>query len=640
MKKVEAIIKPYKLDEVKDALTGMGVIGMTVSEVRGFGRQKGHTELYRGSEYTIDFLPKIRIEIVVADGMVDKVVDTIAAAARTGAIGDGKVFVTPGRDGRSHPDRRARRGGALARGCDDASTNRQPARSGYSGGPMVSRSRRMLFASAFLSILALRLGALDGLAQQAPAPAPAPAAAPRRARGARGASAESRHGRHRLGPHVLGPGAHDDRAGARALLRRHGAPEERAGHADAVVHPDGRSSRSSGSSSGTASRSAPISGGIVGSLKWIGLSGVGVEPNADYAATIPHQAFMVFQLMFAIITPALITGTFAERMKFSAFLLFSLLWATLIYAPLAHWVWGVGGWIRGLGALDFAGGTVVHISSGVSALAAALVIGRRRGYGREPMPPHNLPFTVIGAAMLWVGWFGFNAGSALGAGGLAVTAFVTTNTAAAAATLAWMIAEWAVRGKPTVLGAASGAVAGLVAITPAAGFVGPISSILIGIGGGVLCFAACNLKSKFGYDDSLDVVGVHGIGGTWGAIATGLFASKAINEAGADGLFAGNPGLLGLPAPGGGGDVGVRVRGLLVLLKIVDAVVGLRVTEDDEFAGLDISQHSENAYALGGGIWRRGALTSSRPRGGRGRRSVLAPSRSAERSASTGRPPG
>jgi len=345
----------------------------------------------------------------------------------------------------------------------------------------------------------------------------------------------------------------------------------------------------------------PDWGGLVGSLKWIGLSGVGVEPNPDYAATIPHQAFMVFQLMFAIITPALITGTFAERIKFSAFLLFSLLWATLIYAPLAHWVWAVGGWIRGLGALDFAGGTVVHISSGVSALAAALVIGRRRGYGREPMPPHNLPFTVVGAAMLWVGWFGFNAGSALGAGGLAVTAFVTTNTAAAAATLAWMLAEWALRGKPTVLGAASGAVAGLVAITPAAGFVGPVSAILIGIGGGVLCFAACNLKAKFGYDDSLDVVGVHGVGGTWGAIATGLFASKAINEAGADGLFAGNPGLLGAQLLAVAATWVFAFVGSVVLLKVVDAVVGLRVTEDDEFAGLDISQHSENAYALEGG---------------------------------------
>jgi Amt family ammonium transporter len=305
--------------------------------------------------------------------------------------------------------------------------------------------------------------------------------------------------------------------------------------------------------------------------------------------------------MFAIITPALITGTFAERMKFSAFLLFSLLWATVIYAPLAHWVWGVGGWIRGLGALDFAGGTVVHISSGVSALAAAILIGRRKGYGREPMPPHNLPFTVIGAAMLWVGWFGFNAGSALGAGGLAVSAFVTTNTAAAAATLAWMFAEWALRGKPTVLGAASGAVAGLVAITPAAGFVGPVSAILIGVGGGVLCFAACNMKAKFGYDDSLDVVGVHGIGGTWGAIATGLFASKAINEAGADGLFFGGAGLLVSQVLAVAATWVFAFVGSVVLLKIVDAVVGLRVNEEEEFAGLDISQHSENAYALEGG---------------------------------------
>jgi Amt family ammonium transporter len=345
----------------------------------------------------------------------------------------------------------------------------------------------------------------------------------------------------------------------------------------------------------------PDLGGLVGSLRWIGLAGVGVEPNPDYAATIPHQAFMAFQLMFAIITPALITGAFAERMRFSAFLLFSLLWATLVYDPLAHWVWGVGGWIRGLGALDFAGGTVVHISSGVSALAAALLIGRRRGYGREPMPPHNLPFTVIGAAMLWVGWFGFNAGSALGAGGLAVTAFVTTNTAAAAATLAWLAAEWRLRGKPTVLGAASGAVAGLVAITPAAGFVGPVSAILVGIGGGLLCFAACNLKARLGYDDSLDVVGVHGVGGTWGAIATGLFASKAVNEAGADGLLAGNPGLLITQLVAVLATFAFAFLGSLVLLKLVDALVGLRVTEEEEFLGLDVSQHSENAYAFEGG---------------------------------------
>jgi ammonium transporter, Amt family len=368
----------------------------------------------------------------------------------------------------------------------------------------------------------------------------------------------------------------------------------------------------------------PDIGGIVGSLKWIGLSGVGADPNPDYAATIPHQAFMAFQLMFAIITPALITGTFAERMKFSAFLLFSLLWATLIYDPLAHWVWGTGGWLRGLGALDFAGGTVVHISSGVSALAAALVIGRRRGYGKEPMPPHNLPFTVVGSAMLWVGWFGFNAGSALSAGGLAVSAFVTTNTAAAAATLAWVLAEWMTRGKPTVLGAASGAVAGLVAITPAAGFVGPVSSILIGIGGGALCFAACNMKARFGYDDSLDVVGVHGIGGTWGAIATGLFASKAINDAGADGLFFGNPGLVLSQLAAVVATWVFAFAGSLVLLKVVDAVVGLRVTDEEEFAGLDVSQHSENAYAFESGYG--GIGTHAEPLVRREPASALSPS--------------
>ena len=342
----------------------------------------------------------------------------------------------------------------------------------------------------------------------------------------------------------------------------------------------------------------PDIGGIIGSLRWIGLSGVGLEPYADYAATIPHQAFMVFQLMFAIITPALITGAFAERMRFSAFLLFTLLWATLIYDPLAHWVWGVGGWLRGLGALDFAGGTVVHISSGVSALAAAIVMGRRKGFGREPMPPHNLPLTVMGAAMLWVGWFGFNAGSALGAGGLATSAFVVTNTAAAAATLGWMLAEWIQRGKPTVLGAASGAVAGLVAITPASGFVGPVAAILIGIGGGVFCFMACNLKSKLGYDDSLDVVGVHGVGGTWGALATGLFASKAINEAGGNGLFYGNPGQLWTQAVAVLATWVFAFAGSWVILKVVDALVGLRVTEEEEFLGLDVSQHSENAYAF------------------------------------------
>jgi ammonium transporter, Amt family len=347
----------------------------------------------------------------------------------------------------------------------------------------------------------------------------------------------------------------------------------------------------------------PDKAGLIGGLEWFGLRGVGLDPG-PYSDTIPHQTYMLFQLMFAIITPALITGTFAERMKFSTFLVFTLLWATLVYDPLAHWVWAKGGWLGSLGMLDFAGGTVVHISSGVSALAAALVIGKRRGFGHEHMPPHNLPFTVVGAALLWFGWFGFNAGSALSAGALATSAFVVTNTAAAAATLAWMFSEWAIRGRPTVLGAASGAVAGLVAITPASGYVQPMAAILIGAVAGFICYNACNLKAKLGYDDSLDVVGVHGVGGSWGAIATGLFATKAINPAGADGLFYGNPAQLWNQI------VGVLASWVLafivtsIVLKVLDAIMGLRVTEEDEVAGLDLTQHSETAYSLGGSVFR------------------------------------
>ena len=345
----------------------------------------------------------------------------------------------------------------------------------------------------------------------------------------------------------------------------------------------------------------PDKGGIIGGLEWFGLNGVGAAPNPDYAATIPHQAFMLFQMMFAVITPALITGAFAERKKFSTFLVFILVWATLVYDPLAHWVWGDGGWLRKLGALDFAGGTVVHISSGISALAAALVIGKRKGYGHQPMPPHNLPMTVMGASLLWFGWFGFNAGSALAANGLAAHAFTTTNTATAAAALGWMFTEWSSRGKPTVLGAASGAVAGLVAITPAAGFVTPMAAIFIGALAGVLCYTACNLKTRLGYDDSLDVVGVHAVGGTWGALATGLFATKLVNEGGGDGLFYGNPKQLGIQL------LAVVVTWVLafvmtvIILKVLDAVMGLRVSDEDEMAGLDLSQHSETAYMLGGG---------------------------------------
>jgi Amt family ammonium transporter len=347
----------------------------------------------------------------------------------------------------------------------------------------------------------------------------------------------------------------------------------------------------------------PDHGGLIGGLDWIGLRGVGQEPFETYSKTVPHQAFMLFQMMFAIITPALITGAFAERKKFSAFLLFTVLWATFIYDPLAHWVWGDGGWLKTLGALDFAGGTVVHISSGVSALVCAIVLGKRRGYGHQPMQPHNLPLTVIGAALLWVGWFGFNAGSALEASGLAATAFLTTNTAAAAAALGWMFTEWTMRGKPTVLGAASGAVAGLVAITPAAGFVGPVSAIVIGALGGALCYTACNLKSKLGYDDSLDVVGVHGVGGTWGALATGLFATTSVNAAGGDGLFFGNPGQLWTQVVAVAATFALAIVGTWVILKVVDALVGLRVSEDDEVVGLDLSQHSETAYVLGGGSY-------------------------------------
>ena len=340
----------------------------------------------------------------------------------------------------------------------------------------------------------------------------------------------------------------------------------------------------------------PDVGGIVGSLEWFGLNGVGTEPNPDYAATIPHMTFMVYQMMFAVITPALITGAFAERVKFSSFLVFVLLWATFIYDPLAHWVWGVKGWMREMGALDFAGGTVVHISSGASALVAAFMFGRRIGYGQESMAPHNLPFSVIGAALLWVGWFGFNAGSALAADGLATSAFVATHIATAAATLAWVATDWLFRGKPTVLGAASGAVAGLVAITPASGFVGPISAIWIGVGGGALCSLACSLKPKFGYDDSLDVVGVHGVGGTWGALATGLFASKAVNAAGADGLFFGNAGQLWLQVVSVVATWILAVVGTYILLSIIKAIMGLRVADDEERMGLDLSQHNERAY--------------------------------------------
>lgn len=342
----------------------------------------------------------------------------------------------------------------------------------------------------------------------------------------------------------------------------------------------------------------PDKWGIIGGLEWVGLRGVGAEPNPDYAATIPQQAFMIFQAMFAVITPALIVGAFAERIKFKTLLIFILLWATLVYDPIAHWVWGMGGWLRNMGALDFAGGTVVHISAGVAALAAMLVMRRRRGFGREPMEPHNVPLIVLGAGLLWFGWFGFNAGSALAANGLAVNAFVVTNTAAAMAALTWMTMSWWLGGRPSAVGAASGAVAGLVAITPASGFVGPMAAVLIGLGAGAFCYLACRLRARMNLDDSLDVWGCHGVGGTWGAIATGLFATVAINSAGANGLFYGNPGQLLTQLIAVAAVWAYAFIMTIIILKVLDWVMGLTVTEAEEAQGLDLSQHGEAGYRL------------------------------------------
>ncbi len=340
----------------------------------------------------------------------------------------------------------------------------------------------------------------------------------------------------------------------------------------------------------------PDVGGIVGNLDWIMLSGVGYTPHAVYGPTIPHQAFMVFQLMFAAITPALFTGAFAERMKFSAVLMFSGLWAVVVYCPLAHWIWG-GGWLAKFGALDFAGGAVVHISSGAAALVCAYVVGARKGFGTDYMAPHNLPMTVLGAGLLWFGWFGFNAGSALGANANAVGAFVATHTAAVTATIVWIIVEWQHRGKPTVLGAATGAVAGLATVTPASGYIGVGAAILIGVAAGIACYFGIVVKGKFGYDDALDVVGVHGVGGILGILSVGLFASKTINAAGADGLLYGNPGQLWVQCVTAAVTALFSIVVSYGLLRLVDATVGLRVSTEEEMTGLDLSQHNERAYS-------------------------------------------
>ncbi|MCY8757704.1 ammonium transporter [Bacillus sp. GM2] len=333
---------------------------------------------------------------------------------------------------------------------------------------------------------------------------------------------------------------------------------------------------------------------LIGGLDWIGLQGVGFEPNADYSETIPHTLYMMFQLTFAVLTTAIISGSFAERMRFPAFILFSVLWAVFVYSPVAHWVWG-GGWLDELGAIDFAGGNVVHISSGVAGLVVAIVLGKRKNI--SDTAPHNLLLTLLGATLIWFGWFGFNVGSALTIDEVAMTAFINTNTAAAAGLIGWILAEWLINKKPTMLGAVSGAIAGLVAITPGAGFVTPFSSVWIGLIGGIVCFwGVFSLKKKFGYDDALDAFGLHGLGGTWGGIATGLFATTSVNADGANGLFYGDISLLWKQL------IAIAATYLFVaivtyaIIKIVSIFFKLRASEDEESLGLDLTLHGEKAY--------------------------------------------
>lgn len=339
----------------------------------------------------------------------------------------------------------------------------------------------------------------------------------------------------------------------------------------------------------------PGNGGILGGLNWLGLRGVGQSPFAGYAPTIPHLAFMIFQLAFAVITPALITGAFVERVSFPGFLVFALLWSTIVYDPVAHWVWGIGGWLKTLGVLDFAGGSVVHLTAGVAALALALVVGRRKGYGKTPMEPSNIPLTVLGAFLLWFGWFGFNGGSALSAGGLATSALVATNTAGATAALTWMILNW-IHKRPSVLGFATGAIAGLAAVTPGSGFVSPISALIIGFFAAIFSYYCIVFRMRTQLDESLDVFACHGIGGTWGMLATGLFAEKAINSAGANGLFFGNPAQLGIQAFAVLVIASFSFVGSFIIAKVIDAMFSLRVKEAEEDVGLDISQHGESVF--------------------------------------------
>ncbi|MBI4803602.1 MAG: ammonium transporter [Desulfovibrio sp.] len=341
----------------------------------------------------------------------------------------------------------------------------------------------------------------------------------------------------------------------------------------------------------------PDVSGLIGNLSWAGLTGVGATPNADYAPTIPHTVFMIYQCMFAVITPALITGAFAERVKFSAFAIFSVAWAVLVYNPVCHWVWGNGGFLKNMGVLDFAGGLVVHLTCGAAALASVMIIGPRKDHGKRQFFPHNLPMTLLGTGLLWFGWFGFNAGSALAADGLAGSTFVATHLGGMAGMAMWTIVEWFYQGKPTTLGAASGAVAGLATITPAAGYVTPNSAVLIGLTAGFCCYWAVVFKSKMRFDDSLDVVGIHGLGGLIGTLMAGLLATKQINPNGADGLFYGNAAQLGIQA------LGIAIVGAYafvvsyVILKAVNIFMGLRLDPESEGVGMDVAEHNEAAYS-------------------------------------------
>ncbi len=337
-------------------------------------------------------------------------------------------------------------------------------------------------------------------------------------------------------------------------------------------------------------------GSLIGGFQWAGLGNVGLEPSSDYSPTIPHQAFMIYQAMFAVITPALISGAIVERMKFKAFAVFVLLWTTISYDLVAHWVWGVEGWLRTMGALDFAGGTVVHINAGVSALVASLMLGPRRGFPHRAMPPHNVTLAILGAGMLWFGWFGFNAGSAISSGALATTAFVATNVAAASGLLGWMLLELLLKGKPTAVGAITGAVAGLVAITPACGFVTPVGAIVIGLGVSGVCYWSLNQRIKWNLDDSLDAFSVHGIGGIFGALMTGVLATKSVNEAGNNGAFYGNVSLLWVQLVGVVATAAFAGIVTFVLLKVIDKTIGIRSTEEQQHEGLDLVEHGEKGY--------------------------------------------